>query len=234
MLPVILLQAAFPVLRGGLLEKNQIVLSFDDGPNSETSPILLDVLQRNKIKALFFHVGVNIQSPVLMQRFLTEGHCVGVHTMSHAHLTSIPLQDAHRQIDESIAVFQNITHSYPRFFRPPYGEVSTKLAEYIHERGMISFMWDFDSADWRVHSDLASRIGAQIHRHGIVLLHEYEWTTTQSQQIIDSIRAHGFEIVHPLELLSAKDINALKSEACPSDVQSWCSYQSTQEKYELR
>ena len=94
-------------------------------------------------------------------------------------------------------------------------------------------MWDFDSVDWKVHSDLATRIGGRIHSHGIILMHEYAWTTNELQQIVDAIREHGFEIVHPLELLSTEDIESLKSAACPSDVQTWCNYMSSHEKHEL-
>lgn len=226
---------AFPAaqIRGGLLQQRQVVLSFDDGPNDVTSPLLLDVLAANGVKALFFHVGVNINNPALMRRFLSEGHCVGVHTMGHAHLTSLSREDAHLQIDDSIQRFQNVTGSYPRFFRPPYGEVNAEITQYIHDKGMVSYMWDFDSNDWQVHSDLAARIGGRLHSHGIVLMHEYTWTTDEVQQIIDAIRDHGFEIVHPLELLSAEDTESLKAVACPSSLQAWCRYTTSNEEREL-
>ena len=98
---------------------------------------------------------------------------------------------------------------------------------------MISFMWDFDSTDWKVHTELAESIGVRIQNHGIILLHEYKWTTAELQHIIDTVRAHNFEIVHPLELLTTEDIYRLRSAACPSDVQTWCSYRAAHEKHEL-
>ena len=140
------------------------------------------------------------------------------------------------QIEDSIRRFQDVTGTYPRFFRPPYGDVNSELTQYIHDKGMISYMWDFDSVDWQVHSDLASRIGGRIHSHGIILMHEYKWTTNELQQIVDTIRDHGFEIVHPLELLSTEDIESLKRVACPStthNIQAWCRYTSSREKHEL-
>ena len=90
---------------------------------------------------------------------------------------------------------------------------------------MASFMWDFDSSDWKVHHALAKRIGAQLHRHGILLMHEYQWTTDELEQIVQTIAAHGFEIVQ--QLLE------LRREACPSNVQAWCDYRPMREKLEL-
>ena len=221
-------------LRGGHLKQNQVVLSFDDGPNNVTSPILLDVLSANHIHALFFHVGVNIDNPDLMDRFVREGHCTGVHTMGHPHLTSLSSEQAHVEIDESVRIFQRVAHTYPRFFRAPYGEINSELTRYVHDRGMISVLWDVDSSDWRVHHDLASRIGARVHAHGIILLHEYTWTTNELQQIVDTIRADGLEIVHPLELLSPADLESLRSVECSSStVQAWCRYTASHEKREL-
>jgi len=230
------LVSGFPsiAVKGHLLQPHQVVLSFDDGPNDNTSPVLLDVLKRNGIKALFFHVGVNLQNVTLMRRFLTEGHCTGVHTMRHKHLPLIGAMEAEQEIDESIQAFQNVTQGeYPRFFRPPYGETNRKITQFVQRREMISFLWDLDSSDWRVHSHLAAQIGGHIHSHGIILMHEYPWTTEELQKIVDTIREHGFEIVHPLELLAIEDLEQLKAHACPSDTQRWCEYTTAREKHEL-
>ena len=226
---------AFPVLQmhGNLLSKRQVVLSFDDGPNNDTSPMLLDVLRRHGISALFFHVGVNINERKLMHRFMQEGHCVGVHTMHHAHLTTLSLADAKREIDDAVQVFHNVTGEHPYFFRPPYGEISGQLIEYTNLSGMASFKWDYDSSDWKIHHDLASQIGGKLHTHGILLLHEYPWTTEQAESIIQTIMSHGFDIVHPLELFDHAQLNDLHRHACPSDVQKWCDYIPHREKLEL-
>ena len=220
-------------LHGNLLDKRQVVLSFDDGPNNATSPILLDVLARHGLHALFFHVGVNIDNPSLMRRFMRAGHCVGVHTMHHAHLTKLSARDAEQEIDDCVDAFRNVTGERPFFFRPPYGETSSALTRIVAERGMASFMWDFDSSDWMVHHALAKRIGAQLHRHGILLMHEYQWTTDELEQIVQTIAAHGFEIVHPIELFDRAQLLELRREACPSNVQAWCDYRPMREKLEL-
>ena len=231
--------AAAPVpheVRGGLLSPTQVVLSFDDGPNDETSPVLLDVLRRHDVQALFFHVGVNIRKRSLMRRFMREGHCVGVHTMRHAHLTRMPIEGAKREIDESVQTFRNVTGERPYFFRPPYGESSDAISRFVEERGMVSFLWDIDSSDWRVHDNLSTSIGSRLHRkgtHGILLLHEYAWTTEQAEGIVQSVRSHGYQIVHPVELLSHDQVSRLRAEACPSDVQEWCKYAPRREKVEL-
>ena len=60
-------------MRGNLLGEKEVILSFDDGPNTHSSPILLDTLKQHNIQAIFFHVGVNIRNNMhLLNIFFPE------------------------------------------------------------------------------------------------------------------------------------------------------------------
>ena len=68
----------------------KILLSFDDGPTTELTEVILNILSQNKIKAAFFCLGNNVKnSQSLVNDILTEGHLIGNHTFNHKRLTKI-------------------------------------------------------------------------------------------------------------------------------------------------
>src|SRR5947207_11627153 len=107
-------------LNGGL--KNSVLLTFDDGPHRESTPIVLELLKEHKARAVFFIVGARIQrAPHLLKRILEEGHALGNHSYSHPlerqHWFGAYLQDL-RKCQNAI---EQLTHQRPKFFRPPLG-----------------------------------------------------------------------------------------------------------------
>jgi len=77
-----------------------VYLSFDDGPIPEVTPWVLDLLQKEKIKATFFCVGENVMKyPALYQQILNEGHSVGNHTFNHWQGIKKGTQEYYRNIE---------------------------------------------------------------------------------------------------------------------------------------
>lgn len=103
-------------------EKLRVALTFDDGPNPEWTPVLLDGLKERGVKASFFVIGEKAQeSKDLVKRMYDEGHIIGNHTFSHVQLTAIGNDSACEEIVKANQVLYDITGEYPQFIRPPFG-----------------------------------------------------------------------------------------------------------------
>lgn len=124
-----------PVHRG----HNEIILTFDDGPNDGITDKFLDVLQDYGLKATFFVIGANAKkNPLLMNRIITEGHIVGNHSMTHSALKDLgpfvwrdkvksEVLDAHETL---LPFMVNNKHFY---FRAPEGAWAEKFADFLNE-----------------------------------------------------------------------------------------------------
>ncbi len=122
--------------------KNNIYLTFDDGPIPEITPWILDCLKERKIKATFFCVGDNVvKHPEIFSRILSEGHVVGNHTFNH-------LKGWESDDDlylNNVSKCDEVTNS--NFFRPPYGRIKkSQLKELSKEYKII--MWDVLTGDY--------------------------------------------------------------------------------------
>lgn len=100
----------------------EIALTFDDGPDPVYTPVLLDLLKRERIKATFFLVGERAaRYPELVLRMSREGHCIGLHNYKHqCNWLISPWKNA-RTLEQSARIIENITGERPVFYRPPWG-----------------------------------------------------------------------------------------------------------------
>lgn len=79
--------------------KKRVALTFDDGPDAQYTPVLLDGLKERDVKASFFVIGANIEKDGnrgLIKRMHEEGHLIGNHTYRHVDLSNLSMEDAHR------------------------------------------------------------------------------------------------------------------------------------------
>jgi peptidoglycan/xylan/chitin deacetylase (PgdA/CDA1 family) len=125
-------------------------LSFDDGPDPEHTPRLLDTLARHNVKASFFLVGEKIeQYPEIVQRIVADGHMIGNHSYSHWSFSNMDLR---RQLDEVyrtdalLRLFDNRPHHR---MRPPHGYVGAKLLLHFARRKRSFIYWSYDSLDYQ-------------------------------------------------------------------------------------
>jgi len=126
-----------------------LYLSFDDGPDPEITPWVLDVLKTFNAKATFFCVGKNVRDyPQIYSRILEEGHRTGNHSFSHLNGWKVPNKE---YIDDIIKAREYIDST---LFRPPYGRISSfqrKLLTGKSESRNKLFdiiMWDVLSGDF--------------------------------------------------------------------------------------
>lgn len=184
-----------------------IAITFDDGPNPETTPKLLKILKQRGIHATFFVLGSRAaQSPDLLREMAQEGHEIGNHSWSHPQLPKIPLAEADKQIASTSDAIEKATGKRPIYLRPPYGEMNNKLREHLHQKFGLTFIyWSVDTLDWknRDAQKIYDRAMKEVGRGGIILAHDIHATTVAAMpKLLDALIAKGYKFVTISELIA--------------------------------
>ncbi len=123
-------------------DNDAVYLTFDDGPNPETTPWILKTLSKYNAKATFFCLGKNAeQYPDIFQMILDGGHAVGNHTYSHQKGWEMRTG----RYVEDVDLADNFIRS--NLFRPPYGRIKPRQIRRLSERYKL-IMWDVLSRDY--------------------------------------------------------------------------------------
>lgn len=123
-------------------KNDKVYLTFDDGPTSELTYKILEVLDEYQIKATFFLVGNNVNEfPKQFASIVKGGHSVGNHTMDHSHCNKVLSSAYMKSIEEASQLISS------DLFRPPYGRLNVFLAPKIKRKYKI-IMWSWLSYDY--------------------------------------------------------------------------------------
>lgn len=154
----------------------RVALTFDDGPDPQRTPAVLDLLARQGVRATFFVVGARAEAhPELVRRMVAEGHVVGNH--SYTHSWRFPLRSLGRTVEElrrTGEVLHRITGRQPRLFRPPFGVTNPTIARAVRRLGLDPVGWSIRSLDTMGQSPerVAARILRRLHPGAVILLHD--------------------------------------------------------------
>src|SRR6266550_114421 len=112
----------FPTLyHQGAGDEHQVAITFDDGPDPQWTPKILDILKTANAKAAFFLVGVNAEKyPGLVRRIVNEGHEIGNHTYYHPNLALAWPEHVRLELNATQLLIETITGRATTLFRPPY------------------------------------------------------------------------------------------------------------------
>lgn len=179
---------------------SQIALTFDDGPITEKTEAILDILKLNNINATFFCVGANVsKNPDILKRINNEGHLIGNHSFSHHTLFDLFSKSRMvKEIKNTNNLIYNLIGNYPIYFRPPYGVTTPVLANAIEATKMTTIGWNIRSFDTisKSNEKLLTTIKNKIKPGAIILLHDSsEITVSTIQDIINLIHKQGLQIV---------------------------------------
>lgn len=164
-----------PVVSRGRTDKNEVALTFDDGPSPATTPRILDLLDRHSVKATFFVSGINaLQFPDLISEIVRRGHSIGNHSLNHDPFVMLKgYRILYREVDEAGRILQKMGIE-TRTFRPPVGIINPELPSILAELGLICVTFScraYDAGNRRV-KNLAAGILKKVKRNDIILLHD--------------------------------------------------------------
>jgi peptidoglycan/xylan/chitin deacetylase (PgdA/CDA1 family) len=152
-----------------------VALTFDDGPDPDCTPPVLDALDAAGVKATFFLVGEQLmRHHAVARETAARGHELALHGFEHAEHDTLRPQQARDDLARGLGAFEAATGRRPRFFRPPYGRFSEASYDACKHLGLEPVYWSDWGMDWepipaeRV-ADLATRDLAD---GAIVLLHD--------------------------------------------------------------
>lgn len=188
-------------------EKNKkvVALTFDDGPDGNTTPQALDILAKYKIKATFFVQGKNIAgNEAILKRMQSEGHEVGNHSWNHPILTKLSLEDAKKQLTDTEDAITKVLGKSSKLMRPPYGAISDDIRNSLDLRFI---MWDVDSLDWKSKNEAAilTEIQHQTSDGAIILMHDIHQPSVNSlPKVIEYLQEQGYSFVTVSELLNTR------------------------------
>jgi peptidoglycan/xylan/chitin deacetylase (PgdA/CDA1 family) len=168
----------------GASSPRELLLSFDDGPDLQGTPLILDELDRRGIKAVFFITGWRFKGDRpedlarrdLVRKIAAHGHLVANHTMTHHNLCEKPEEQVY-EIDANAELIARTTGVRPLLFRSPYGAFCRSLDAALSARELPDIGWNLDPQDWKNHTEedvYQYLVGKLTHLkgRGILLLHD--------------------------------------------------------------
>lgn len=174
----------------------QAALTFDDGPDSRYTPLLLDGLKERNVRVSFFLLGEKVeQYPELVERMQKEGHLVGNHTYHHVQLNKLNETKAREEILKTNNLIYETTGVYPLYLRPPFGAWKKNLELCVE---MLPVFWTIDTLDWKVQNTekIVRTVQEQIEDGAIILMHdEYDTSVEAALQVVDELKNQGYELV---------------------------------------
>lgn len=198
----------------------KLALTFDDGPDPEWTPAILDILKRKGVPATFFMIGANMEAhPDLVKKVLASGNEIGSHTFTHPNLAEISPAAVRLELNATQRLFQALTGRSLRMLRPPYlADAEPSDADEIvpveiaQELGYITVGTHVDTLDWRKPGVDAMMKSVLRYvkdpnpdlRGNIILMHDSGGDRSQTlallPQLIDTMRARGYQFVPVSEL----------------------------------
>lgn len=197
----------------------RVALTFDDGPNPQTTPEILDILARHEIKATFFINGNRVTSQAhrdVLDRMVEEGHILANHSHRHEQLSKLSAAEVDTEIRSTHEIILDHV-SDPRYFRFPFGASTCGTADAVRGFDLVVTGWHVDSADWCFASatggvgfcspstfkhvpdsqrdDMVGFTVDQVRAKGggIVLFHDIHANTAASvEPIIEQLQSEGF------------------------------------------
>jgi peptidoglycan-N-acetylglucosamine deacetylase len=180
------------VLQEATAGEDPVYLTFDDGPDPNWTPQILDVLGEARMHATFFAIGEQAhREPELLRRVAAAGHAIGNHTFSHRHPWAMSEADARAQVRDGAKALSDVLGRPPYLYRPPHGRDRACMADEARVQGEHVVLWNRSAIDWGWFGT-AERIAARLARVGandIVLMHDGRNRHNRPDQLLQVLPA---------------------------------------------
>ncbi len=179
-----------------------IAFTFDDGPNPETTPAVLDALEQYDIPSTFFIVTQRIDGKhgekgrELLEREMAEGHMVASHSVSHRWLGKADAKLLDREMTASFKALSTEAKRPIGMFRAPYGALSGAGRFRLKKLGVTEVAWSIDTLDWKAKDGekLRKKVARLIEKQngGVILFHDVRpITASVIASIFDDLEARN-------------------------------------------
>ena len=213
-----------PVFWHARTPERVVALTFDDGPCHPYTGQLLEVLDRDGVRATFFQVGNNVRREPNLAAEVASQHEIGNHTFTHPHLVWSRTGTVREQLLRGQEAIHDASGTLPSLFRVPHGWYGPQVISTAEELGMRCvgwsvMAWDWGRPPWEI---IQRRILRGVRPGGVTLLHDGQdtdafpkvdrsHTVAAVPHIIRSLKAHGYGFLTLSELmdLEARDRHPL-------------------------
>jgi peptidoglycan/xylan/chitin deacetylase (PgdA/CDA1 family)/SAM-dependent methyltransferase len=214
-----------PIVGRGKPGEKGVALTFDDGPDPEVTPLLLDLLDRHSVPSTFFVTGERAaRHPTILRDILSRGHTIGNH--SYHHFPFLMLKGM-RTLRREIETTQSVLAGFgivPLAFRPPAGIVNSRLWRVLLEQGMFCVNYSCRAVDFgnRRVSHLSGKVLKGVSPGDIIALHDVAPRHARTERLIAEfdallrgLKEKGLEVV-PLDRLIGREV--MRRGASPGEV----------------
>lgn len=205
-----ILEPLFPhCLWQGGTDKLVVALSFDDGPHPKHTPKLLTVLERYRIPASFFWLGIWVErAPEIARTIYDQGHWIGLHGYTHRSFPRLSAGEMSQSLDQTQAAIARACQlplsevkSRIRDVRPPNGLFTPSILKRLRQEQYRPVMWTIAPEDWVRPgvSVVVQRVMRRIRKGAIIVLHDGDYGGEDVAAIVDllvpQVRAQGYQFV---------------------------------------
>ena len=190
------------------IARNEVALTFDDGPNPEITPRVLDILEAHGARATFFCIAEKAaRHPELAREIVRRGHAVENHSNAHEHTFAfLMFAGLRRDLSAAQSTIHALTGTSPRFFRPPMGFRNPLLDPVLHDMGLRLVSWTrrgYDTNPRHV-ATVAERLENGLAAGDILLMHDGQAAPTASgtpvvlevlPRLLERLQQHGLKPV---------------------------------------
>lgn len=200
----------------------RISLTFDDGPNTVTTPRVLDVLEEFEVKASFFLVGssINDESARMIERQVKDGCSVECHSWTHTAFPNLSALEMMDEVNRTNELIERYAGEKPVFFRPPY----IALNQLMYDSIKMPFISGVGVDDWKIEKSAAEKAKGILENAcdgQIVLLHDMSGNSTTVEAlriVIPELLKRGAEFFTVRELFDKCGVDPMKKNTIWSNV----------------
>lgn len=184
------------------LGPKEVVLTFDDGPRPESTPLVLKALADQCVQATFFMNGEPMDRyPALARQVRDAGHSVGMHGYRHDNFSQLPAEVQERDLTSMIATYGAVVGESAPAYRFPFLAETPVLMAALEQRGIAVMSVDAGAEDWlpaQTPQMLADKLLSQLAKPGggIILLHDAQDQTARAlPYLLATLKAQGYRVV---------------------------------------
>lgn len=170
------------------ISKNQVAITFDDGPHPEFTPQVLDLLKTYQAKASFFCIGKHIETyPELFKTIISQGHLIGNHTYSHSNSFGFfSTAKVISELERTNTIVKTISNINLKFYRPAFGVTNPNIKKALQIIGLQSIGWSKRSLDTTNLSEkkVLERVTRNLKKGDVILLHD---TSQKSVAVLEQL-----------------------------------------------